>query len=214
MSLQRLLPDLNISYSVHLRAYVRIIAISAFSLAIGIGIVLRNHLNFEFHDSSGVVGWISVHEYPKQQEYFYYLLALIGIPATICAYWFVWHTFSQWAAQATNQPIHRVLKLNALASIPLCLCWFQLAIYEQAKFIGLFLPIGLTLSLITILFLTKYQFFKNQLDKISSEPLSHNYNETSTSPFSIRIIRRTCEYIIVPIFLYLLIYSGNINGGD
>ena len=52
-SLQRLLPDFNISFSVHLRPYVRIIAISAFSLAIGLGIALRNYLTFEFHDNSG-----------------------------------------------------------------------------------------------------------------------------------------------------------------
>ncbi len=212
-SLQRLLPDLNISYSVHLRPYVRIIAISAFSLAIGIGIALRNQLSFEFHDSSGVVGWISVHEYPKQQEYFYYLLALIGVPATICAYWFIWHTFSQWAAQTTNQPIHRVLKLNALASIPLCLCWFQLAGYDQASYLGLALPIGLTLTLLTTLFLVKYQFLANKLDRISSEPITHNYSNTSNKSRIRLILRCTCEYIIVPIFLYLLIFNGNINGG-
>lgn len=212
-SFQKLLPDLNISYSVHLRPYVRLIAISAFSLAIGIGIALRNYLSFEFHDSSGVVGWISVNGYPKQQEYFYYLLALIGIPGTICAYWFVWHTFSQWAAQVTNQPIHRTLKLNALASIPLCLCWFQLAIYNQAGFPELAIPIGLTLLLIIILFLSKYQFLSKKLDNISTEPLTHNYSNSSNKSRIRWILLRICEYIVIPIFLYLLIFNGNINGG-
>ena len=211
-SLQRLLPDLNISYSVHLRPYVRIIAISAFSLAIGIGIALRNQLSFEFHDSSGVVGWISVHEYPKQQEYFYYLLALIGIPITICAYWFVWQTFSQWAARATNQTIHRVLKLNAFASIPLFLCWLQFLNYGETNHFWLILPISLTLILHLILYLIRYQLFQAKLDSVSSEPLTLLGNTTSTRPKIIRILRRVCEYIIIPLFIYLLIYNGNING--
>lgn len=212
-SLQGLLPDLNISYSVHLRPYVRVIAVSAFSLAIGIGIALRSHLNFEFHDSSGVVGWISVHEYPKHQEYFYYLLALIGIPVAICAYWFVWHTFSQWAARATKQPIHRVLKLNALASIPLCLCWLQFLNYGETDHFWILLPICFTLILHLILFLIKYQFLQTKLDSISSEPLTVIGGTTSTKPRSLLLLRRACEYIIIPLFIYLLIYSGNINGG-
>ena len=211
-SLQRLLPDLNISFSVHLRPYVRIIAISAFSLAIGIGIALRYHLNFEFHDSSGVVGWISVNEYPKHQEYFYYLLALIGIPATIYIYWFVWHSYSQWAAQVTNQSINRVLKLNALASIPLCLCWFQFSIYGQAGFLGLAIPVGITFIFLTILFLFKYQFLAKKLDKISSDPITQNLSNTSNISDTRLILRRTFEYIIVPIFIYLLIFNSNVNG--
>ena len=212
-SFQVLLPDLNISYSVHLRPYIRIIAISAFSLAIGIGIALRNHLNFEFHDSSGVVGWISVHEYPKQQEYFYYLLALLGIPITICAYWFVWHTYSQWVAQATKQSQHRVLKLNAFASIPLWLCWLQFQNYGETDHFWLILPICLTLILHLILFLIKYQFLQSKLDAVSSEPLTLIGGTTSTKPKIILLLRRACEYIVIPIFIYLLIYSSGINGG-
>ena len=130
-SFQRLLPDFNVSYSIHLRPYVSLIVISAFSLAIGLGIALQNYLVFEFHDNSGVVGRISVDQYPKQQEFFYYLLALVGIPATIWLYWFGWLTYSQWAAQATNQSIHRVLKLNALASVPLWLSWLQIYNFDQ-----------------------------------------------------------------------------------
>ncbi len=211
-SLQRLLPDLNISYSVHLRPYVRIVAISAFSLAIGIGIALRNHLNFEFHDSSGVVGWISVHQYPKHQEYFYYLLALLGIPITICAYWFVWHTFSQWVAQATKQSQHRVLKLNAFASIPLWLCWLQFQNYAETDYFWLILPISLSLILHLILYLVKYQFLQAKLDSVSSEPLTLIGGTTSTQPSIILLIRRACKYIIIPIFIYLLVYNSGING--
>ena len=212
-SLQRFLPDFNISFSVHLRPYVRIIAISAFSLAIGLGIALRNYLTFEFHDNSGVVGWVSVNQYPKQQEFFYYLLALVGIPIVIWLYWFVWLTYSQWAAMATNQPIHRVLKLNALASVPLWLSWLQIYNFDQAGFLGLTLPIGLTLLFKLVLFSLRFQPIEGKGDTVSSEPLTLQNGTTPGMPKSLRLLFRGCEYILLPIFIYLLIYNGNINGG-
>lgn len=212
-ALRTLLPDLNISYTVHIRPYVKIIAISALSLAIGVGIALRNSLSFEFHDNSGVVGWISVNQYPKQQEYFYYLLALIGIPASIFIYWYLWQTISQLAARATNQTIHRVLKLNAFASTPLWLCWLQFLNYGQANQFWIILPISLTLSFHLILYLMKYQLFQTKLDSVSSKPLTPIGEATSSKPRFIRILRSVCEYIVIPLFIYLLIYNGNINGG-
>lgn len=212
-SIRRLLPDFNVSYSVHLRPYVCIIAISAFSLAVGLGIALQNYLVFEFHDNSGVVGRLSVDEYPKQQEFFYYLLALIGIPAAIWLYWFGWFTYSNWAAQATNQPIYRVLKLNALASVPLWLSWLQILNFDQAGFLGLTLPIGLTLLFKLVLFNLKYQPIEGKDDTVSSEPLTLQSGKTFAMPRGLRLLLRGFEYILIPIFIYLLMYNGNINGG-
>ena len=212
-SLQRLLPDFNVSYSIHLRPYVCLIAISAFSLAIGFGVALQNYLVFEFHDNSGVVGRLSVDQYPKQQEFFYYLLALVGIPATIWIYWFGWHTYSQWAAQVTNQPIDRVLKLNALASVPLWLSWLQIFNFDQAGFLGLILPIGLTLLFKLVLFGLRFQPIEGKDDAVSSEPLTLQTGKIFAVPRNMRVLFRGCEYILLPIFIYLLIYNGNINGG-
>ena len=213
LSLQRFLPDLNVSYSVHLRPYVRIIVFSAFSLAIGLGIALRNTIVFEFHDNSGVVGWISVNQYPKQQEFFYYLLALVGIPIAILLYWFGWLAYSQWAAKATNQPIYRVLKINAFASVPLWLSWLQLYNIEQAGFAGLTLPIGLTLLFKLILLSIRFQPLERVPDPVSSDPLPFQTAKPTAQSNSLRLFRRGCEYILIPIFIYLLMYNGNINGG-
>ena len=212
-SLQRFLPDFNISFSVHLRPYIRIITISAFSLAIGLGIALRNYLIFEFHDNSGVVGWISVNQYPKQQEFFFYLLALVGIPITIWIYWFGWLTYSNWAAKATNQPIHRVLKLNALASVPLWLSWLQVFYYDHSGFLGLTLPIGLTFIFKLVLLAIKFQPIEVKRDTVSSDPLTLQSGIKSAKPKGLRLLFRGCEYILIPIFIYLLVYNGNINGG-
>ena len=32
-------------------------------------------------------------------------------------------------------------------------------------------------------------------------------------PRGLRLLIRGCEYILIPVFIYLLIYNGNINGG-
>ena len=213
LTLQRLIPDFNVSYSVHLRPYIRIITISAISVAIGLGIALRNYLTFEFHDNSGVVGWISVNQYPKQQEYFYYILGLIGIPCAIFLYWFLWLAYSQWAAKVTNQPIYRVLRLNALASVPLWLSWLQLLNYDNAGFLGLILPVGLTLIFKLTLFCLKFPQNEVNSDTVSTAPLNLQSNKVLELPRNLRILFRCCEYILIPIFIYLLIYNANVNGG-
>ena len=81
--LAQFMPDIRVVKAPQLRPYVGLLTFSAASLAIAIGMTLQKHIAFEYHSSSGVVGWLSVNAYPKQQEYFYYLLALLGIPITI-----------------------------------------------------------------------------------------------------------------------------------
>ena len=217
-SFRKFLPDFSVSYDASLRPYLRIITISAFSLAIGLGIALRNHLVFEFHDTSGVVGRISVDQYPKQQEFFYYLLALIGIPIIIWLYWFGWLAYSQWAAKRTDQPIHRVLKVNAFASVPLWLCWLQVYYFDYKGLIWITLPIGLTFFLKLILLLNwhyskRFQPIGGKRDSVFAEPIPSQDEKTSVSASRLRLFLRGCEYILIPIFIYLLIYNGNINGG-
>lgn len=212
-SLRRFLPDFNLSYDSYVRPYLRVITISAFSLAIGIGFVLRQYIDFEFHDSSGVVGWLSVNQYPKQQEYFYYLLAIVGIPIVLLLYWAGWLAYSQWAAKVTNQPIQLVLKANALASIPLLLCWLQVLHYEHSSIVGLILPVGLTLLFKLAFLLLKYDPFSLRIDAKNTENDIHENANTESITKGSNILRVGFAYIIVPVFIYLLIYNGNINRG-
>ena len=65
------MPDLRVLKASTLRSYIGLITFSAASLAIATGITLSRILVFEYHSNSGVVGWLSVNEYPKQQEYFF-----------------------------------------------------------------------------------------------------------------------------------------------
>ena len=220
--LAKFMPDIRVVKAPALRPYVGLLTISAASLAIAIGMTLQKYIAFEYHSSSGVVGWLSVNAYPKQQEYFYYLLALLGIPITIWLYWLGWWTYSRWCATRTAQPIARVLKANALASIPLWLCWLQVYHIGQNALIGLALPI--LLSVLLKLVLLYWRYFSGLWPSTDTPPLSpreradkggfsKTREETGGRNYNVRKFWRTgLEYVILPIFIYLLTYSGNIHG--
>ena len=223
---QQLMPDIRVVKSPGLKSYVGLITFSAASLAIALGITLSKILVFEYHSNSGVVGWLSANEYPKQQEYFFYLLALLGIPIVICLYWLGWCVFSRWCSERTAQPIQRVLKANALASIPLWLCWLQVYHIGQGILIGLLLPISLSILLkLALLYLRYFPTLWNsdvsgdtgEVKNLASENGGNLTDETDgvSAPISYRttkIWRGGLEYIILPIFIYLLTYSASIHG--
>ena len=218
--LSHLLPNLSVVRTPSLLPYVGLITFSAASLAIGLGCLLRNHLTFTWHDTTGVIGWVSVHQYPKQQEFFYYLLALIGVPAVICLYWFGWQVYSRWAAKLTAQPFHHVLKANALASIPLWLCWLQLAHIDEAGVTGFLLPLGFSLFIkVGLLYNRFLPSLRNASDSDASNvydvsPVHDNIGITGENARSrlLPIIHRCVASVLMPIFIYLLMYSGDIHG--
>ena len=102
--LQQFMPDMRVLKASTLRSYIGLITFSAASLAIALGITLSKILVFEYHSNSDIVGWLSVNEYPKRQEYFYYLLALLGVPTVIWLYWVGWCVYSHWCAKLTAHP--------------------------------------------------------------------------------------------------------------
>ena len=216
--IQQFLPDIRVLKASTFRSYVGLITFSAASLAIAIGITLSRILVFEYHSNSGVVGWLSVNEYPKQQEYFFYLLALLGVPATIYLYWLGWCVYSRWCAERTAQPIQRVLKANALASIPLWFCWLQVYPISQGVLTGLLLPISLSIVLKLVLLYKGYfpTLWNSDVSDDTGEVANLTSEEDSASvPGSYRTTKLWyggLEYIILPIFIYLLIYSGGIHG--
>lgn len=218
-SLHRFLPDFKWSYDPSVRAYLRIITVSAFSLAIGLGFVLRQYIVFDFHDSSGVVGWISVNGYPKQQEYFYYFLTLLGSLIVVLLYWTGWLAYSQWVSKITEQPIQRVLRISANASLPLCLCWLQVYYYEEQGSFWLTISVLTTLLLKLSLLLTWYYSrritpIEGRTHTVLTEPVQSDNEVTPVPVNRIRLVLRFgILYIVLPIFIYLLIYNPNINRG-
>lgn len=219
--LQQFMPDMRVVKTPALKPYVGLLTFSAASLAIALGITLQKHITFEYHSNAGVVGWLSVNAYPKQQEYFFYLLALLGIPIAICLYWFGWWVYSRWCAKLTAQPIARVLKANALASIPLGFCWLQVYSIGQRPLIGLLLPIGVSILLKLALLYKRYFPTLWNSDVLSDTGDGENAAnptdaESGKTPFGdhrfLKFGRIGLEYIILPIFIYLLTYSASIHG--
>ena len=199
-----------------LRPYVGLITFSATSLAIALGITLKEFLVFEYHSNSGVVGWLSANAYPKQQEYFYYLLALLGIPMVIWLYSLGWSIYSHGCAKLTAQPVQRVLKANALASIPLWLCWLQVYHIAQWTLMGLILPMGVSVFVKLVLLSKRYfpklwTFAVDSRNEVTN-PTSEADREIRTDGYSrTKIWWRGFAYVILPIFIYLLTYSGDIH---
>ena len=202
-----------------LRSYIGLITCSAASLAIALGITLSKILVFEYHSNSGVVGWLSVNAYPKRQEYFYYLLALLGVPTVIWLYWLGWCVYSHWCAKLTTQPIQRVLKANALASIPLWFCWVQVYHTGQQILIGLLLPIGLSV-LIKLALLSKRYFpmlgnsdvsADSGVDKVEKLASEEDGKVRAGGYRLARVWGIGFVYVVLPVFIYLLTYSADIH---
>ena len=218
---QQFMPDMRVVKNPSLKPYGGLLTFSAASLAVALGITLQKYITFEYHSNAGVVGWLSANEYPKQQEYFFYLLALLGIPITICLYWLGWWVYSRWCAKFAEQPVARVLKANALASIPLWLCWLQVYHVGQQTLIGLLLPIAVSVLLKLVLLYKRYfpaLWNSNVLDNTDEDENAANSTdeESSKTTFGdyrlLKFGRIGLEYVILPIFIYLLTYSGNIHG--
>ncbi|MCY3742992.1 MAG: hypothetical protein OXH00_18405 [Candidatus Poribacteria bacterium] len=212
--LQQFMPDMRVVKTPALKPCIGLLTFSAASLAIALGITLQKYITFEYHSNASVVGWLSVNAYPKQQEYFFYLLALLGIPIAICLYWFGWWVYSRWCAKLTAQPIARVLKANALASIPLWLCWLQVYYIGQRTLIGLLLPVSLSILLKLVLLYKRYfpTLWNSDVSDDTNLASEKEGVSASASYRTTKIWRGGLEYIILPIFIYLLTYSGSIHG--
>ena len=219
--LQQFMPDMRVVKVPALKPYVGLLTFSAASLAVALGITLQKYITFEYHSNAGVVGWLSANAYPKQQEYFYYLLALLGIPIAICLYWLGWWVYSRWCAKFIEQPIARVLKANALASIPLWLCWLQVYHIGQRTLIGLLLPITVSVLLKLVLLYKRYfpaLWSSNVLDDTGEGENAANPTDEESSKTSfgnhrlLKFGRIGLEYVILPIFIYLLTYSASLHG--
>ena len=213
----QLMPDMRVLKAAALRPYVGLLTFSAASLAIALGITLRAFLVFEYHSHTGVVGWLSANTYPKQQEYFFYLLALLGIPGVIWLYGLGWCAYSHRCAMLTGQPVQRVLKANALASIPLWLCWLQVYHIGQGPLMGLLLPIGLSVCIKWVLLSKRYFPSVSTSTDDSTDGATHPVSEKESGSSSNRYKRPNVwwtgvVYVIFPVFIYLLTYSSGLHG--
>jgi hypothetical protein len=155
--------------------YGAIVAICGFIFAIGVALVIQRFFHFEFHDNSGIVGWISANKYPKQQEMFYFLSALIFVPSFSVLCFLFWLVYSKAISRLIPIPVRRILKQDALTYFSLLFIIGKLNQLELPPGKLFFTPIGLFLSA-KIIFL----FFNVIRMAMTKAPSS--YDETSTLP--------------------------------
>ncbi|MCH8291061.1 hypothetical protein IH992_08190 [Candidatus Poribacteria bacterium] len=206
-------PAIKTARQTSLRPYAALIAVAGFSIAIALGLEIRTHLNFQHHNTSGVVGWVSVHQYPKQQEFFFYLFALVGVPSAICVYWFGWIGYSSLVAKWTNRPVDAVLKAHAFAALPLLLIWRDIYHLDRSWVVRLALPIGL--SIIAKLGFLLFYILRPSVASSSTPPESVSFPPQRNRLPLPRILSLSwvgVKYLAFPVSIYLLMYSGHIHG--
>ena len=129
--------------------------------ALGIYLVLQKHFSFQFHDP-GVAVWneesMSAAKYPKQQEIFYYLFALIFVPFFSLLCWGFWLFYNTISAQVTRISAQSLLRWDTLTFLPFIFIISRLHLPERTFSQVLFLPSLLFVGMKVILFLAALLF--------------------------------------------------------
>ena len=184
-----------------IQPYHALVVVSAFSFATALGFWIHKFFIFQ-PKTSEIIGWISANNYPKHQEFFYYILVLIGIPVTIFIYTIFWVIFSQFTAKWVRQPTVLLLKQNALASSFMLLTCYRIWDLNRSPFFGLLLPM-------VLVFVTKIGIIVKQLRKrdsaIPTPPVTiTNQNQaykSITDKLSTHPISQLFKYLILPLSL-------------
>jgi hypothetical protein len=189
-----------------LRVWAGVVAAGAVSLSLGAGLELSKHLEFTYRNSSGVIGWLSIHEYPKQQEMFYILLALAGVPGAVAAAWGAWLLVARGLARRSARPVEQALKATACAFAPLTLLWY--GIFHPDR---LAVTLAVTLGLAVIGALGAAAFLPHAPARPAA-PLGEHGAREIPAPAPPARFRPILTYGIVPILIYLGTYTNSVDG--
>ncbi len=186
-----------------LRFYVWLIAIAALSLAVGLGLELSKRLEFTYQPSD-IVGWISTHQYPKQQEFFFFGTALIGTPVVVATVWLCWVAFASVGSWASDQSVEQLLKRTAFALLPLLLFWLDIQNFNRNWMSGLGPPVALTFIALCVVALTAR--FKLGLRPPArarvADPVGPAGATEDSGAHGRRIILTGLVYLVIPALLY------------
>lgn len=104
---------INSATGTNCKIYNGIVLTCCFIFSLGLSLVIRP--KFEYNIDTDIVSWISVNQYPKNQEIFYYLASLIFVPSITFLLWALWILFSKFVSYITKIPFHHTLKKYSLA---------------------------------------------------------------------------------------------------
>jgi hypothetical protein len=182
-----------------MRMWAGVVAAGAVSLGLGAGLELSRHLELTYRNSSRIIGWVSAYEYPKQQEMFYFVLALGGAPCAVAIAWGIWLLVARGLARSTARPVDQALRATACAFAPLTLAWCGVFHPER-----LALTLAVALGLSAVVAVGTAGFFS------ATRPGRHTGQvAASVSQARSRLI---LAYGIVPLLIYVATYTNSVDG--
>ncbi len=203
------------------------VAFAWFTAALSILLALSERVHFTYHSSSGIVGWIATNKYPKQQELFWYLSAVIGVPAVMLAGWVLWVVGAAAAAKLARQSAVRTLRIFAVIHLPLLIIWPRLCHLRLDAWKLLVPAAGSCLflaatSILLMRLLDPKTEHQEQTVELPKEPPGRKAR-TDDDPVAklewvpmLQVIggylRISLLFAVIPIFLYLLRLDVDRNG--
>jgi len=130
-----------------------LVFVAGFIFSLGLYLLLKEKFVFEFHQNPDVYGWIAEHQYPKQQDFFYYLFTLTFVPICIILFYFLWILLSRFISRLGNSNFEFILKREALTYLPLFLILRNVSVPEPSFNNVLLVPIVITILVKIVLLL-------------------------------------------------------------
>jgi hypothetical protein len=150
------------------------VAVGWFTVGLCILLALSDVLRFTFHSDSGIQGWISANKYPKQQEMFWFLSTVVGIPVVMLTGWVLWVAAAALGARMAKRSPAGILKAFAVWHLPLLVAWPRLCGLRSDAWKTLIPAAGcvVLLSVVTVLLVRFVQpRFRRAPTSPSREPL-------------------------------------------
>jgi len=185
------------------------VALGWFTIALCILLALTKSVHFSYHSSSGIIGWIAYHKYPKQQELFWFLAATFGVPAVMIMGLALWAIGSAGLANLTRRSPVGMLKVLAIGHLPFLMAWPRIARLRVDSWKMLPPAVGIGLLVVAVWSLDVLFFKRLLADEEISERAPGAHNDAAPrgavwSSTAWRVLRPIIIFIAVPIFLYLV----------
>ena len=185
--------------------------------ALGVGAYLWTSWNFEFQNTANIIGWVTVHKYPKQQEIVAYVGAFGFMILAVIGGWLHWcvlaQLFHHWRGYSISYSLHRTSWTFSgfmFSLIPL--------VRGQWTLTGLFfIPMGLFVLTGGILLLWRKQRSTWESDSLTGDASTEikNFLPSKISvpeQFKLPIPSGRSEILfilfVIPLLLYLLLSLG------
>jgi len=176
--------------------------------ALGIFLVIQKHFSFEFHDKGALI-WNSWQEgsreynYPKQQDIFNYVFALIFVPLFSLFCWGFWIAYNTIIAEITRISVKNLLRLDALTFLPFLLVLSKIHLPERTFSQVLLLPLILFLGMKLFLFLGTILYetiwYKEEIS--TDEKATKSYTLTTRLSSLLKLPHLLLKRIKIPLFL-------------